>query len=162
MTDAYTPAPMVETESDLLTPDSSWIDTHTTGFQQWNIALSRTFIKDGDASLTAIGVKSSGEVTSPSEQDLFERQLKSFGNEVLVSNENLPQASLHDNRIDADLQGHTQRPNDEKEDDEKEPYKLKYCHCDRGSFGEMFACDSEDCAIKLFHLECTDLACAPA
>lgn len=55
-----------------------------------------------------------------------------------------------------------QRLDEEEEDEEEDPHEPKYCYCDRGSFGEMIACDNEDCAIEWFHLECTDLARAPA
>lgn len=32
-----------------------------------------------------------------------------------------------------------------------------YCYCQRVSFGEMIACDNEDCAIEWFHFECVGL-----
>ncbi|KAK0840899.1 hypothetical protein LTR03_010243 [Friedmanniomyces endolithicus] len=53
---------------------------------------------------------------------------------------------------------------DEPEDsdhDPDDPDEPKYCYCDRGSFGEMVACDNERCAKEWFHIECTELSEAP-
>ena len=33
----------------------------------------------------------------------------------------------------------------------------KYCYCNRISFGEMIACESEDCPIEWFHFSCVGL-----
>ncbi|KAF2478934.1 hypothetical protein BDY17DRAFT_233608, partial [Neohortaea acidophila] len=38
-----------------------------------------------------------------------------------------------------------------------DPDEPKYCYCNRGSYGEMIACDNELCAREWFHLGCTDL-----
>ncbi|KIP11137.1 hypothetical protein PHLGIDRAFT_100080 [Phlebiopsis gigantea 11061_1 CR5-6] len=37
-----------------------------------------------------------------------------------------------------------------------------YCFCNRGSFGEMIACDDETCEKEWFHLACIGLTVAPA
>jgi len=37
-----------------------------------------------------------------------------------------------------------------------------YCYCGRGSFGDMVACDDENCEREWFHLPCTGLAVVPA
>jgi hypothetical protein len=37
----------------------------------------------------------------------------------------------------------------------------KYCYCGEGSFGEMIACDSDDCPTEWFHLKCTGLQAVP-
>lgn len=37
----------------------------------------------------------------------------------------------------------------------------KYCYCNDVSYGEMVACDNEDCAIEWFHLKCAGLSRAP-
>ncbi|KAK5113846.1 hypothetical protein LTR62_003230 [Meristemomyces frigidus] len=47
---------------------------------------------------------------------------------------------------------------DEDPDDPNEP---KYCYCDRGSYGEMVACDNPKCLREWFHLGCTELREAP-
>ncbi|KAL2205194.1 hypothetical protein CC79DRAFT_1323921 [Sarocladium strictum] len=37
----------------------------------------------------------------------------------------------------------------------------RYCYCDGVSYGEMVACDSDDCAREWFHLACVGLKVAP-
>ena len=50
---------------------------------------------------------------------------------------------------------------DEDEDSEPgdpdDPNEPKYCYCNRGSYGEMIACDNEQCPREWFHLGCTGL-----
>ncbi|KAI8869778.1 hypothetical protein GQ42DRAFT_146705 [Ramicandelaber brevisporus] len=36
-----------------------------------------------------------------------------------------------------------------------------YCHCKRPQFGQMIACDSDDCEIEWFHYECVGLTDSP-
>jgi len=42
-----------------------------------------------------------------------------------------------------------------------DPHEPTYCLCGRVSFGEMIACDNDDCAKEWFHLECVGLTVAP-
>nr|POE47242.1 inhibitor of growth protein 3 [Quercus suber] len=59
----------------------------------------------------------------------------------------------------------SERPEDDDEDSEHDPddpNEPKYCYCNRGSYGEMVACDNDDCAREWFHLGCTELRRAPA
>ncbi|GAA5869373.1 hypothetical protein JCM3774_004216 [Rhodotorula dairenensis] len=42
-----------------------------------------------------------------------------------------------------------------------DPNEPVYCYCNRVSFGEMIACENEDCAREWFHLECVGLDKAP-
>ncbi len=44
------------------------------------------------------------------------------------------------------------------------PIEPTYCYCNRVSFGEMIACENEECAIEWFHLQCVgiDPAAKPA
>jgi len=44
------------------------------------------------------------------------------------------------------------------EDEEEDPL---YCYCNGVSYGEMIACDGQDCAKEWFHLECVGLKVAP-
>ncbi|KAG9695481.1 hypothetical protein KCU95_g4614, partial [Aureobasidium melanogenum] len=46
----------------------------------------------------------------------------------------------------------------EEGEDGDEP---KYCYCGQGSFGEMIACDNDDCPMEWFHLGCTGLRAVP-
>jgi hypothetical protein len=51
---------------------------------------------------------------------------------------------------------------DEEEVDEAEDAdEPKYCYCGQGSFGEMIACDNDDCPMEWFHLGCTGLRAVP-
>ena len=64
--------------------------------------------------------------------------------------------------LDIDTAPVSRALDDEEEDEEEEdPNEPKYCYCGRGSFGEMIACDNEDCTMEWFHLECTGLRSVP-
>lgn len=52
-------------------------------------------------------------------------------------------------------------PADEEEEDEDDPNEQRYCYCNGVSYGEMVACDNENCAREWFHLECTGLRSLP-
>jgi hypothetical protein len=38
-----------------------------------------------------------------------------------------------------------------------DPDEPKYCHCQRISFGDMVACENEECPIEWFHFPCVGL-----
>ncbi|RKO97496.1 hypothetical protein CXG81DRAFT_12565 [Caulochytrium protostelioides] len=38
-----------------------------------------------------------------------------------------------------------------------DPNEPTYCICNQVSFGEMIACDNEDCEIEWFHYACVGL-----
>lgn len=46
--------------------------------------------------------------------------------------------------------------------DEGDHNELKYCYCNRVSFGKMLGCDGKDCKREWFHLECVGLESAPS
>lgn len=48
------------------------------------------------------------------------------------------------------------------DDEAVDPNEEVYCYCNGVSYGEMVACDSEDCAREWFHLECVGLKVAPS
>ncbi|RMY60706.1 hypothetical protein D0865_01375 [Hortaea werneckii] len=50
---------------------------------------------------------------------------------------------------------------DGSEHDPDDPDEPKYCYCNRGSYGEMVACDNDNCPREWFHLGCTELRDAP-
>ncbi|KYG48381.1 hypothetical protein M433DRAFT_36573, partial [Acidomyces richmondensis BFW] len=56
---------------------------------------------------------------------------------------------------------------DEEEDDDvsehdpDDPNEPKYCYCNRGSYGEMVACDNDACPKEWFHIGCTELKASP-
>jgi len=72
-----------------------------------------------------------------------------------------------DDEVEAqpDLVGDEEDLDEEIEDDEEgdpdDPNEPKYCYCDRGSYGEMIACDNEACPREWFHLGCTGLGEPP-
>ncbi|KAK1585996.1 PHD-finger domain-containing protein [Colletotrichum navitas] len=52
-----------------------------------------------------------------------------------------------------------------EEDDEGnpiDPNEPRYCDCNRVSFGEMIACDNDNCDKEWFHLECLGMTHIPA
>jgi hypothetical protein len=51
-------------------------------------------------------------------------------------------------------------PNGDDEGDE-EGDEPRYCYCNEVSYGEMVACDNENCARQWFHLRCVGLREAP-
>ncbi|KAI5200212.1 hypothetical protein E4T38_06636 [Aureobasidium subglaciale] len=50
---------------------------------------------------------------------------------------------------------------DEEIEEAEDPDEPKYCYCGQGSFGEMIACDNDDCPMEWFHLGCTGLRAVP-
>ena len=46
----------------------------------------------------------------------------------------------------------------ESDEDEDEPL---YCYCNQVSYGNMIACDNDDCPREWFHLPCVKLEKAP-
>lgn len=42
-----------------------------------------------------------------------------------------------------------------------DPNEPRYCTCQQVSFGEMIACDNEDCPIEWFHFACVNLKSKP-
>ncbi|KJY00533.1 hypothetical protein TI39_contig323g00019 [Zymoseptoria brevis] len=51
---------------------------------------------------------------------------------------------------------------EDSEHDPDDPDEPKYCYCNRGSYGEMVACDNDVCPREWFHLACTELREAPS
>lgn len=52
-------------------------------------------------------------------------------------------------------------PDAGEEEEGEDPNEDKYCYCGQGSFGEMIACDNDDCLKEWFHLDCTGLRAVP-
>ncbi|KAA8903098.1 hypothetical protein FN846DRAFT_954522 [Sphaerosporella brunnea] len=48
-----------------------------------------------------------------------------------------------------------------KEETEEEEGEETYCYCNQISYGEMVACDGEECEREWFHLDCVGLSQAP-
>jgi len=42
-----------------------------------------------------------------------------------------------------------------------DPHEPRYCYCNQVSYGEMIACDNEDCTREWFHLGCVGLTAPP-
>ncbi|EPY53392.1 ING family Png1 [Schizosaccharomyces cryophilus OY26] len=49
----------------------------------------------------------------------------------------------------------------EDEEEQEEEDNEKYCFCQQGSYGQMVACDNEDCEREWFHMECVGLRAPP-
>ena len=50
---------------------------------------------------------------------------------------------------------------EEEENDAAEDDEERYCYCQGVSYGEMVACDKEDCPRQWFHLDCIGLKSVP-
>ncbi len=50
---------------------------------------------------------------------------------------------------------------EEEEEEEYDGSELRYCYCNGVSYGEMVACDMENCQKEWFHLGCVGLTKAP-
>jgi hypothetical protein len=50
---------------------------------------------------------------------------------------------------------------DDDDEEEPGPDEPRYCYCNGVSYGEMVACDADDCKKEWFHLECAGLKVAP-
>lgn len=50
---------------------------------------------------------------------------------------------------------------DENSDDDIDNNGPRYCYCNSVSYGEMIACDAENCKKEWFHLGCSGLKVAP-
>ncbi|KAH8178172.1 PHD-finger domain-containing protein [Sarocladium implicatum] len=57
-----------------------------------------------------------------------------------------------------DATSSAQGDDDDGDIDADEP---RYCYCNQVSYGEMVACDSDDCPREWFHLQCVGLKTAP-
>lgn len=67
------------------------------------------------------------------------------------------QAALAAQAVDEDAEGGA-HGDDDGDIDANEP---RYCYCDGVSYGEMVACDADDCEKEWFHLGCVGLKSAP-
>ncbi|KAH6656793.1 hypothetical protein BKA67DRAFT_655102 [Truncatella angustata] len=68
------------------------------------------------------------------------------------------QAALAAQTVDEDANG-SAHGDDEGDIDANEP---RYCYCNGVSYGEMVACDADDCEKEWFHLGCVGLRSAPS
>jgi hypothetical protein len=68
------------------------------------------------------------------------------------------QAALAAQTVDEDANSSVQG-DDEGDIDANEP---RYCYCNGVSYGEMVACDADDCEKEWFHLGCVGLRSAPS
>lgn len=68
------------------------------------------------------------------------------------------QAALAAQAVDEDADGGA-HGDDDGDIDANEP---RYCYCNGVSYGEMVACDADDCEKEWFHLGCVGLKSAPS
>jgi len=72
-------------------------------------------------------------------------------------------ASAHEEEATVDDETRVGEEEDEdSEHDPDDPNEPKYCYCNRESYGEMVACDNDDCPKEWFHLGCTELRETPS
>lgn len=114
--------------------------------------------------------RGTGNLAPISSPPAFEEDEEKVGEDAVIVEvdgkaEHADSPALPDLEPDAAPVGNDQEFDEElEEDDESEepgdpddPDEPKYCYCNRGSYGEMIACDNELCAREWFHLGCTDL-----
>jgi len=63
--------------------------------------------------------------------------------------------------VEAEAEEIEQAADEEDIEEAEDPDEPKYCYCGQGSFGEMIACDNDDCPMEWFHLGCTGLRAVP-
>lgn len=90
------------------------------------------------------------EQTDPADDDNDE----SHSSDIEAPPELEPDTELPQHAVDDDV-------DEESEHDPDDPNEPKYCYCNRGSYGEMVACDNDACPREWFHLGCTELREAP-
>jgi hypothetical protein len=61
---------------------------------------------------------------------------------------------------DGDIEGEGEGDG-EGEGEGEDDAEARYCYCQAGSYGEMVACDNEECPREWFHLECIGLKSVP-
>ena len=62
---------------------------------------------------------------------------------------------------DVDMEDREGEEGEEEEDDEGEGDDRKYCSCRSVSYGNMVACDNEDCPFEWFHWSCVGITSEP-
>ncbi|KAF8543161.1 hypothetical protein BDD12DRAFT_788948 [Trichophaea hybrida] len=55
----------------------------------------------------------------------------------------------------------TKKDKEQEESGDEDGSEERYCYCNGVSYGEMVACDEDDCEKEWFHLECAGLTQAP-
>ena len=63
--------------------------------------------------------------------------------------------------VNAPLDMEPATADDEEEEHEPADDDERYCYCQGVSYGEMVACDRDDCPRQWFHLECIGLKSVP-
>jgi hypothetical protein len=66
-----------------------------------------------------------------------------------------------ENGVEVEEMGQVADADEEEVDEAEDADEPKYCYCGQGSFGEMIACDNDDCPMEWFHLGCTGLRAVP-
>lgn len=126
-------------------------DTDVNGNSMRNIDLPTTITR-GKSSKTSTPVVSTFSEAQRSRPSRFAEPPPKRSHKKgagLAAQQQLIAAAAEDE--DSSMQG-------DEEDDEAEP---RYCYCNGVSYGEMVACDMENCPREWFHLECVGLNKAP-
>lgn len=83
--------------------------------------------------------------------------------EEFVEEHSAPPPAVDDPSVPdlADDEVDEEEDDDVSEHDPDDPNEPKYCYCNRGSYGEMVACDNDACPKEWFHIGCTELKASP-
>lgn len=143
--------PRIAANSDLVDEPESLPGTVTEDVSAVPLRPSARRMGSRNASTAKLDLKPPGSsripVTSPVLKDEAE-ELGSPGPEE----ENDESADVPDLVADVEVDG---------SEEEIDPNEARYCYCNGVSYGEMVACDNDDCAREWFHLECTGLRNLP-
>jgi hypothetical protein len=116
---------------------------------------SRT--KEAPGGTTSHASSESGKGTAPSERIATRDKRRRNGTAKAES-----AAEARKSELDA-AQGseHGEEADGEDDGEEAEENEPRYCYCNEVSYGEMVACDNENCSREWFHLRCAGLKEAP-
>jgi inhibitor of growth protein 5 len=143
-------------------------------------SVSKAEIQEADLLRKAIETISAGKVQlAVKNYDLIDQNIKIVDHEIALLEkaliENGEAFQLEDNTIigsssssmDKNSSSQKKRKHDKTTgaggapEAQVDPNEPLYCICNRIAFGEMIACDNEDCPIEWFHYPCVNLTRKP-
>jgi hypothetical protein len=137
-------------------------------------ALTHEAVHEADLLRKALEALSAGKVQlAVKNYDLIDQNIKIVDQEIallekaLIENGELLNddgAGQYGGAVSGKLGGKKRKSdkiNAESSETTVDPNEPLYCTCNRIAFGDMIACDNEDCAIEWFHYPCVNLTRKP-
>lgn len=100
-------------------------------------------------------------VTAPKIQEIIPQFENDEIVDFVIKNEQLPDVNLEATSEATDNELQPDNTADDFSSTNSESSHNKYCFCERGSHGNMIACDGADCKIEWFHFACVGIKTAP-